>query len=185
MIRDLFTPPAIVRSAEDSIDSRIDANLSRSRRNEEEAIAIAREWDAIRTACKSKCISFDSALRKRGANPSTVYRSLDLLKPATVEVENSPKWENFTPEESLDYEQPSLLSEDAPSFSAPSVSTTEPEEPGPSAKTPHVGRATGDYEWYTKPAYIEAARRVLGGIDLDPASCDLAQQTVKATAFYT
>lgn len=40
-------------------------------------------------------------------------------------------------------------------------------------------------EWYTPVKYIEAAREVLGSIDLDPASCALANQTVKATTYYS
>jgi hypothetical protein len=39
-------------------------------------------------------------------------------------------------------------------------------------------------EWYTPARYIEAAREVLGEIDLDPASCALANETVKAKAYY-
>jgi len=40
-------------------------------------------------------------------------------------------------------------------------------------------------EWYTQPQYIEAARRVLGHIDLDPASCAAANLIVRATTYYT
>jgi hypothetical protein len=39
-------------------------------------------------------------------------------------------------------------------------------------------------EWFTPIEYIEAAREVLGGIDLDPASNDRANQTIKAKTFF-
>jgi hypothetical protein len=40
-------------------------------------------------------------------------------------------------------------------------------------------------EHYTPAHVVEAARRVLGAIDLDPASCLEAQQTVRADSFFT
>ena len=39
-------------------------------------------------------------------------------------------------------------------------------------------------EWYTPPEYIELARQVMGGIDLDPASNDTAQRWIQAETWY-
>ena len=45
--------------------------------------------------------------------------------------------------------------------------------------------ASTENEWYTPEKYVEAARLVLGTIDLDPASCKRANKVVKAKAIYT
>lgn len=44
---------------------------------------------------------------------------------------------------------------------------------------------TGENEWYTPAPLLDAARDVLGTIDLDPASSAKAQEIVKAAAFYS
>lgn len=52
-------------------------------------------------------------------------------------------------------------------------------------KQPHVTNNSHDNEWYTPAHYIEAAREVMGTIDLDPASNDFANNTIKAKTYYT
>jgi phage N-6-adenine-methyltransferase len=49
----------------------------------------------------------------------------------------------------------------------------------------HVSNNSGENEWYTPECYIESARLVMGKIDLDPASSEIANQTVNANLFYT
>jgi DNA N-6-adenine-methyltransferase (Dam) len=50
---------------------------------------------------------------------------------------------------------------------------------------PHVANNSGENEWYTPSIYIEAARLTMGTIDLDPASSELANQTVQATLYFS
>jgi len=52
-------------------------------------------------------------------------------------------------------------------------------------KGAHVGHNSGENEWYTPAEYLDPARRVLGAIDLDPASCETANTLVGAAQFYS
>jgi hypothetical protein len=47
-----------------------------------------------------------------------------------------------------------------------------------------INQDSGDTEYYTDPRIIEAARNVLGVINVDPASSELANKTVQAEVFY-
>lgn len=50
----------------------------------------------------------------------------------------------------------------------------------------HVNQNSGENEWYTPAEFVEAARTVLGGIDLDPATTQLTNdRVVKATHIFT
>ena len=52
-------------------------------------------------------------------------------------------------------------------------------------KKAHVAHNSGNNEWYTPDVYLDLARKVMGEIDLDPASCAKANDRVKAIKFYS
>jgi hypothetical protein len=48
-----------------------------------------------------------------------------------------------------------------------------------------VNQTSGEFEYYSPKDIVDAARRVMGVIDLDPASSAIANQIVRAKHFYT
>lgn len=58
------------------------------------------------------------------------------------------------------------------------------ENTGPTQTSANVRHSSASAEHYTPPEIIEASRATLGGIDLDPASCDLADGVVHADTYF-
>jgi len=52
-------------------------------------------------------------------------------------------------------------------------------------KRAHVANNSGNNEWYTPARFIDAAREVMGSIDTDPASSEVANRTVGAQIYFT
>lgn len=49
----------------------------------------------------------------------------------------------------------------------------------------HRAQGTGENEWYTPEQHIHSVRTVMGAIDLDPATSELANQKVQAETIFT
>lgn len=48
-----------------------------------------------------------------------------------------------------------------------------------------INQDSGNFEYYTPIELVNAAREVMGSIDLDPASSETANKLIKATRFYS
>ena len=77
-----------------------------------------------------------------------------------------------------------VMSGDVPSKQAVIEAAAAPERAAEILK-PHVAHNSGQNEWYTPAEWIALARNVMGCIDCDPASSEIANETVKAARFYT
>jgi hypothetical protein len=80
---------------------------------------------------------------------------------------------------------------EAPKVAAPALEPNEPVTPTTSTTVQEIKSKpqspvlqSTSVEHYTPARFIEAARKVLEQIDLDPASCEEANKTVRATKFH-
>jgi phage N-6-adenine-methyltransferase len=130
---------------------------------------VAERWDEL-NAERVLHLSFRQALELLAVKPDETPE-----EPAD-QVEEDPELQN--PPEIFGV--PVWFEEHQDDAPTPTNEAPPPEKPG------HLNVLLNDsVEWYTPPTYIDAAREVMGGFDIDPASNDTAQAIIQAETYYT
>jgi len=116
--------------------------------------------------------------REKGGRGKTVQSRLaSFCEEAEVSDETARKWQLVAAIPEVEFESRIAETRDAPD---PNAIITLSAFYKPTARNSF----TGEVEWYTPAEYIEAARKLMGGIDLDPASSESAQKTVAAKQYF-
>lgn len=114
-----------------------------------------------------------------------------LLQVSPRSVATAAKIERDAPEQIVDAVKAGVMSlnlasqvASLPTEEKEAIASAPPEEIKAVAKA-HVSNNSGKNEWYTPKEYIDMAREVMGSIDTDPATSELANQTVGADLIFT
>ena len=188
--------PKVIRAGMTETDKRIHArklNMARRHLNQEQRRGLIREQlietpelsDRQIAAGLSVNNSTVSRIREKLVKTGDVLQcdtSIDTLGREQPRVRKPIAIFNPTPREEKAIQEPAIM-EKLTSGAASTIAEAMQEEPY--KLMPHISHNSGNNEWYTPSEYIEAARVVMGGIDLDPASSDIANKTVKAEKYYT
>ena len=109
-------------------------------------------------------------------NPKTIasraYRHPDFPSNEGNKIKNSPQAKHGSPQRGEVF----IAAEE-------NLPQTEPDLP--ESNEQFRTSFTGKNEWYTPTKYIESARKVMGTINIDPASSKAAQERIKAGIFHT
>ena len=161
----------------------VSLNLHRRHMNESQRAMVGARIATLTDGRPGKTASIEAVSQPEAADMLNVSRS-GIQRARTV-------LEHGTPELAAAVDRGEVaVSTAAELASEPEEVQREAVAAGPAAvreavKRAHVAANSGDNEWYTPADYIAAARSVMGGIDLDPASCEAANEVVGAAKFYS
>jgi hypothetical protein len=134
--------------------------------------------EKLGNSCQAFASTAERLAVEHGVSPRTIRNdakfaeAVDAVKAIEPEIEHRVA-AGTAPARSVVIEAAALM-ETAPELAAEVLT-----------KKAHVANNSGNNEWYTPPALIEAARQTMGAIDCDPASSPVANATVGASTFYT
>lgn len=125
--------------------------------------------------------------------PGALVEVTDPAELAHIEAEGAKRFEEHHPgldARLADDDERGGLEERALARITPEACNVEPETKKRARKVkaeqePKAEKAPPSDEWYLPPQYAASVRKVLGAIDLDPASCELANKTIQAAKIYT
>ena len=164
--------PERMRQEQATADTMIAAAAQLGRWDELEravAIKVAQQHEFV-AIWGAKVRSQDDVRKK---SPAEGFLSVTALQRQTgISKQQASRWRRRTAPEHIDEYRQHIID----------VATQAAEL---KARANHLAQGTGAVEWYTPQDYVEAARFVLGAIDLDPASAPRAQEWIKAKTFFT
>ena len=124
--------------------------------------------------------AFDSLAQE---HPDKLWRVPDAAQQAFDKAEEFYKkeWQEYVREHPID----SPADKETPSSTAPNLARISKEVTVKQEYDIPGGSTVPRGEFYTPPFWIERVRHAMGSIDFDPASSDIAQRNVEASAYLT